>query len=284
MTIPAARVIIGFAVLSMGFVRQTTDAGTPLEWKDRCPLLELGQLDPHGPSLDELRTAFGQALSGWESGSCASLPFALSEPARGTSEVTLDGRNVIVTRGADYCDDLAHADEEICLSPTALAVTTLYFVDRPGDIDDGSIVEADMEINLVHPFATDGRPEAFDLTAVLTHEIGHILGLGHTCTTSPSARLVDPSGREVPSCTFGETDPNQSATMYPWAGPGELSGREPSGDEQQAMCLLYRNRPTTCAGSDLTTGCSADPAATPRLVILVGIVIVLVSRRRRRSW
>ncbi len=276
--------MILLAILAMGFVRQTTNDGTPLAWRDRCPLLDIGALDPSGVQVDELRGALVQAIAAWETGSCAPLPFALSEPTSGVTESAFDGHNVIVTRAASYCDDEAHLDEEICLNPGSLAITRLYYVDRPGDPDDGSVIEADMEVNLLHPFATDGRVDAYDLASVLTHEVGHILGLGHTCTTSGTAHLVDPSGRDIPSCTFEEGDPSTSASMYPWAAPGEIR-RAPREDEQQAMCLLYRNRPQTCADAELSAGCNAEGSATtmPRLVLLSLFAFVLIRRRGRLS-
>jgi uncharacterized protein (TIGR03382 family) len=283
MSTAAARVLIVLAVLQMGFVRQTTTGGTPLEWRNRCPLLEIGALDPRGPSSDQIHDVLARAIDAWQADGCDELPFGISTSSGESAETVFDGRNVVVTRGADYCDGDLHDDEELCLSPNALAITTLYFVDRPGDPGDGEIVEVDMEISLKHPLADDPQPTAFDLTSVVTHEIGHVLGLAHACITEPGGRIVDPAGREVPACRAGEQDETSQATMYPWAATGEVKRRTPEPDERQAMCLLYRMHPATCEGSELAAGytCNAGSGNGSLLLALAGLVIAISGRRRR---
>lgn len=277
------RGLIVLALLQLGFVRQSTSDGAPLEWRNRCPLLEIGTLDPRGPSAEELLAVVARSIDAWRADGCDELPIGISDSGGRSAETAFDGQNLLVTRGEDYCDDGLHDDTEICLSPSALAITTLYFVDRPGDPRHGEIIEADMEINLAHPFADGTGPAAFDLTSVMTHEIGHVLGLAHSCITEPGARVLDPAGHEVPACGFGEVDELSEATMYPWASTGEVKRRTPEADERRAICLLYRSHPATCEGSELVAGytCSTGSGGGPISLVVLGLVVAVSGRRRR---
>ncbi|HEU4383895.1 MAG TPA: matrixin family metalloprotease [Anaeromyxobacteraceae bacterium] len=132
-------------------------------------------------------------------------------------------------------DDPSHGDSRV------IALTTVSY-----DAGTGEIVDADMELNawggsgpsppgfyftcLDPPAATCGAPGqsgciSVDVRNVVTHEAGHVLGLGHS---------------EV-----------SAATMYPSALSGETAKRTLDPDDVAGLCAIYPSgQPTNvCYGS-----------------------------------
>ena len=111
------------------------------------------------------------------------------------------------------------------------------------------ITEADIYLNFdQHRFALRGAPtgDELDLAGVLTHEIGHLLGLAHPCEHDDSA---------VPSC-----DPTyESSALYPdYLG---ASQRAPSADDLAGICALYpadRCTPDCASGMTCVRGMCVD--------------------------
>lgn len=59
------------------------------------------------------------------------------------------------------------------------------------------VEEADIAINVSRPFATNGSSTAYDVGGIITHELGHLLGMGH--------ELVDTDDTMYYSSSLGET-------------------------------------------------------------------------------
>src|SRR5262249_30876577 len=164
-------------------------------------------------------------------------------------------------RAPGFCDDARNARDEVCLSPNAAAITTVFYYDKPGDERDGEMVGVDIEVNAAHfSFSDDGEPGKLDLENTMTHEFGHVLGLDHTCNSiSGAVPPVDGSGNPVPPC-FPLADLSAavtSATMFNFEGPGETSKRVPQADETDGVCAIYAGHSRECESSD--TGCALVP-------------------------
>jgi hypothetical protein len=119
--------------------------------------------------------------------------------------------------------------------PDAVGLTTTTYDVRTGDIARG-VVEINrerFELGAGETCAPAG-PQPYDLQAVLTHELGHLLGLGHTRNLTGDAR-----------------DP----TMAPTIEPCETRKRTLEADDHAGLCTLYPERRPN-------GGCSAPVART----------------------
>jgi hypothetical protein len=171
-------------------------------------------------------------------------------------------------------DDASPSDRAI------LALTTVSY-----STHDGAILDVDIELNdwdgLSAGTGFDDRPihgwyltcsgagplctsygqvgcQFLDLQEVLTHEVGHFIGLAH----------VDTPG----------------AAMYPGRVPGETSGRTPSADDLAGVCAIYptgRASPT-CAVHRTGCGCGGGPAAATSFLLLAAALAARPRRATRR--
>ena len=176
--------------------------------------------------------------------------------------------NVIMFR-----DDWPYTEEDLVQGDT-LALTTVTF-----NVETGEIYDADIEVNsqgtdsLVANSAQVGADD-IDLHSVLTHEIGHFLGLSHS--RAPGA------------------------TMLPSLAPGQTSLATIEADDIRGVCEIYpqdrmatttscvprHGFSTACAMED-TGCCTIAPGARssrtePLALMLTALGLGLLGARRRR--
>ena len=92
-----------------------------------------------------------------------------------------DGQNVVRIQSGNWCP-VGASDERDCYARERAAITHLH----PGRTSiatgerPGAIREADVEINSVD-YRWETGHEQQKLTSILVHELGHVLGLEHSC-------------------------------------------------------------------------------------------------------
>jgi hypothetical protein len=147
--------------------------------------------------------AIAGALSTWSGIATSALQFA---PAGTTAAVNTptDRQNVIV-----FSDTPANRS---LLGSTVLALTTCMYM-----ASDGAITDSDIVFNPAYTFSTSMAYNTVDLQAVLTHELGHALGAGHT-TVLGASMFQATSYNDNHQATLSPDDIAFAASRYPAQG------------------------------------------------------------------
>jgi MYXO-CTERM domain-containing protein len=275
------------------YVRYTSNAGKTFMWPQSCVMIVAYPNDLLGMmTRDEILGAVDAAASAWSKSSdaCTYLDLMISSSSDATPRAINDGRNNVIFRTSTWCKltDKGVCDTAMLYDPAALALTSVS-----ASTSSGVIRDADVEVNasnfnwadlVTHPNLRDGQ-SFHDLQNALTHEMGHLIGLDHTCYLQGPAPL-DNNGQPIPDCADAPPDV-LATTMFPSANPGDIDKRDLAPDDQQAVCDIYpaSHDPMTCAPSQTDPGgcgCSAAGAPGPALAALVVLLAALLATRARR--
>jgi hypothetical protein len=190
------------------------------------------QMNPTaGPNISgprEVGDIIRQSFRAWSSISTAVITFAEGSPT--TDKFGYDGKNVIVT-------NLSTSEwSALGLGQSVLAFTAVHWSDT-GSITDrlgqhvafpGQIMDADIVFNPSYEFITDETLSSnrVDFQSVMTHEIGHFLGLDHSPSVSSTMFWATYAG-ESSQRTLTADDIVGVSSIYPSASflsKGTLKG------------------------------------------------------------
>ena len=266
--------------------------GLPLFWRSRCVGFSLQQDASKQISYDHASLAVARAFARWSTASCAG-GFA-SIDGRNLGPVpcgdvhfnrTGPNQNTIAFRdGVWRPDDTTASTAGGGLRGETIALTTTSYSTRTGEL-----VGADMEINSGQfKFTATGNPapDTFDLESVLTHEVGHFLGLAHTAERAAVMYAGGETGRTLQR-ELKSDDLAAICEAFPADGNRPVDGAaDPSGWLVSTACdpAPARGLATQCAAPSAASGCqvahrSASPWS-PLLAALMALGTVAATLRR----
>ncbi|MBX3156937.1 MAG: hypothetical protein KF773_13265 [Deltaproteobacteria bacterium] len=286
------RAVEGVRVLAYpeGFVRTgPTKAGNFLSWPTGCAFLTPDASGTSQIAGDGEFEIIDAALAEWNTKTAGCSYLELRLDARRDHEVGRDNLNMIKFREVTWCRPPIKDDPMRCYADAAAGITTAVYVDDKNSARDGEIVDADIELNGVN-FAISkdgvslGSGIKADLANTLTHELGHFMGLEHTCLAPRDPPRIDGDGNPVPAC--GVADPKiTEATMFPFQDEGETKKATVEADDVAGVCAIYpiAKDPGTCASAGSDTGCcSASNGSTGAVAVYAGLGLVALGALRRK--
>ncbi|HEX8108802.1 MAG TPA: hypothetical protein VF516_13815 [Kofleriaceae bacterium] len=299
--------------------RGPTRAGHFLYWESRCVFLTIDDAGTIAIPGDGEFPVIDASIATWNDAATPSCSYLkLMSDGRQPLEVGNDHVNLIKFRDTTWGRPAVGNDPPRMYPAQAAAFTTVLYVDD-GSARDGAIYDADIELNGVYfAIAVNGQTSAnsqlchAELQNTLTHELGHLIGLEHTCLALGDPQRIDGQGNPVPDCSAVAATPTLpasmqilDATMYPFQDCGETKKATLSSDDIQALCGIYpvARDPGICsrvgadglvppddvgADSAVPSGghgcCDASASARPDAsLVLAGATFVLVMRRRRAA-
>jgi MYXO-CTERM domain-containing protein len=190
--------------------------GAPLFWASYCVGFSLQSDGSEHIPFSTLEAVVAQSFVAWTELECgrgnSSLLFTqLGDVSCHRAEYNPSGANANVIMVQDHKWDYKGVEN-------TLAKTTVTY-----DVDTGEILDADIELNHMANELTVGDEVVveYDLQSILTHEVGHFIGLDHT--------------------------PIQSATMNAGYDKGNTHQRVLDADDIDGLCAAYPpGRDATC--------------------------------------
>jgi hypothetical protein len=242
--------------------------GVVLKWKTSPITYRFHRGGSEKLDNDKAREAIRRAFDAWENVTCTNgrrTSLRFQEGSEFNADKPLNNKQAPQNFGIYFRDtEWPHDDAE-----ESLALTNQVYGKVTGTID-----YADIEINTaVETFSLADSQPGIDLQAVLTHEVGHYIGLAHS--NDPTSIMVARYCQNQDRC-----------------GEGIDRKRELSEDDIIAVCAAFEPPriesgnppPTTCTATQ-ALGASSSPRKTGELASLGGIffaAMVVIARRRRR--
>jgi len=209
-----ATVIIVLSPAVQAYLKLGASVGNSIvgiDWVNRTISYRVTSRDAPGVTASQLQAAIAQCFEEWARPDHVQLStqfagFTTLEPD------VRDGQNVL---GFQSRPDLDH---------------TLGSTSFQTNATTGALISADIFLNTTFQWsvASGGQTSRFDVLSIMTHEIGHLLGLGHSALG------------ETTSSGGGRSVTGKRAVMFPIAyGPGTIEDRTIEADDIAGITDIY---------------------------------------------
>jgi hypothetical protein len=286
LTATAVATVLSLCRPAAAYVRYKTDSGNGFSWGQISVPITAYPDDFVQPTMtaDQVDSAALDAANAWSSGEnpCTYLNLVLSVSTDPTPIPAYDHRNTLVFRSTSWCQLAADGTCESDYDTMALAVTGDTANKKTGQIYDSDIEINTLDYNWADVTADASLSNDMDLQNAITHEMGHLIGLDHTCFNPLSGlpQPTDNNGQPVPDCDQASLAV-QATTMYPSAMMGDTQKRTLAPDDQAGLCGIYPvDDPPEAAGG--CASCATVPAPVDGLELVgFGIFAALLASGRR---
>jgi len=263
------------------------EKGEPLVWNNPCLTYAIDYRGSVWMDFEDVETAIDVSFEAWEKADCdGSIPgltfTGLQSSTCQRAELNTTGNVNTIAFLDPFKDPCAGADAP-GYSSFAFAVTTTWH-----NTSTGEILDADMMIN--DEFATGsfaGGPYAncpdtgcegtdADLASIVTHEVGHFIGIGHS-NVRDATMFASANRKSIEKRTLELDDRNAVCDIYPPGSLDESCNPAPTGGLDLNCETDACPEPSSGSG-----GCSAarTPADAPWAGLVAALLGLTVLRRR----
>ena len=260
--------------------------GPSLYWRNRCVGFTVATAASKKANLDKARAIVASSFAAWLGKNATCTPGIQAVELEPTKTASIGfnrkgaNENVVVFR-----DDAWPYDD----AGNPLALTTVTF-----NADTGEILDADIEVNTADRGVTAQEPlpaQGYDLQSIITHEVGHYLGLAHTKVNNATMESRYDRG-QTGLRTLEPDDQKGSCTIYPSEAehttdkPGEAAATRLTAGPCQPVITVNTEEPaedTGCACAAAGSGQTTGLAKAGFFATFVAFAAIAARRSRRRQ-
>jgi hypothetical protein len=246
--------------------------GTPLYWPNTCLSFAVHRAGSKSSDIDfdTANAIIEDAFVKWNTVDCGD---GVQPSFRFVNKGAVDCRKAEYNQEDGNANIFMFRDDDW---PYENQIDTLALTTVTYNVETAEIYDSDVEINTAQALFTTSEtppPNGADLEAVVTHEIGHFLGLAHSEINAATMRAIGYQLGTTGLRTLADDDVQGVCEIYP---PGDKIGSE---------CAPRHGFSGACGevdeGCALVRGSRRRGAATGTLAAVAGLA--LFARRKRRA-